>query len=144
MNPEKIKVVKDWPISKNMKDIRGFLGFINFYRSLIIGYEEIAEPFYVLTKKDTTFIWKQKKEAVFIIFKGRVIEESVIHNTDPGKPYEVDTDTSDFTMGIQLEQQNDQNKLYLIAFFLRRFHKAELNYSVYDKELMAIVETLKE
>ncbi len=37
MNPEKIKTVKDWPISKNMKDSRGFLDFTNFYRSLIIG-----------------------------------------------------------------------------------------------------------
>ncbi len=39
---------------------------------------------------------------MFIVFKGRVVEESVIHDTDSGKPYEVDIDVSDFAMGVQL------------------------------------------
>ncbi len=144
MNSEKIKIVKNWPISKNMKDIRGFLDFTNFYWSLITRYGEIAELFYILTKKDTTFIWKQKEEDVFIAFKGRVVKEPVIYNIDPGKLYEVDTDMLDFAIGVQLEQQDNQNKLHLIAFFSWQFHKAEFNYPVYDKEFIAIVETLKE
>ncbi len=56
MNSEKIKAVRDWSISKNMKDVRGFLGFTNFYRSLITGYGEITGPLYALTKKDIIFI----------------------------------------------------------------------------------------
>ncbi len=102
MNPEKIKVVKDWPIPKNMKDIRRFLGFTNFYRSLIIGYGEIVGSFYALIKKDIIFIWEQKEEDMFTTFKRRVVEEPVIHNTDPEKPYKVDIDVSDFVRGAQL------------------------------------------
>ncbi len=102
MSPEKIKAVRDWFISKNVNDVRGFLGFTNFYRSLIIGYGEIAGSFYALIKKDIIFIWKQKEEDVFTTFKGRVAEELVIHDTDPEKPYEIDIDISDFVMGVQL------------------------------------------
>ncbi len=83
-----------------MKDIKGFLGFTNFYRNLIIGYKEIAGLFYVLIKKDITFIWKQKEEDMFITFKGKIAEESIIYNTDPGKPYKVDIDISDFMIEI--------------------------------------------
>ncbi len=144
MSFEKIKTVKDWSISKNMKDVRGFLGFTNFYRSLITGYGEITGSFYILTKKDIIFIWEQKEKDVFITFKGRVVEESIIHDTDLEKPYEVHIDMSDLVIGIQLGQQDDQNKLYPIAFFSRRFHGAEFNYPVYNKEFMAIVEALKE
>ncbi len=144
MNSEKIKTIKDWFISKNMKDIRGFLDFTNFYRSLIIGYGEIIGPLYILTKKDIIFIWEQKKEDIFTIFKRRVVEESVIHNTDPKKLYEIDIDVSNFVIGVQLGQQDDQNKLYPIIFFSQRFHKTEFNYLVYNKELIVIVETLKE
>ncbi len=102
MSLEKIKTVKDWLTPKNVKDIRGFLDFINFYQSLITGYGEIVEPLYILTKKDIIFIWEQKEEDVFIAFKGRVVEESVIHNIDPEKLYEVDIDVLDFMIGVQL------------------------------------------
>ncbi len=101
-----------------MKDVRGFLDFTNFYQSLITGYGKIAGPFYALTKKNTTFIWEQKEEDMFIIFKKRVVKEPVIHDTDPEKPYEVDIDISNFAIGVQLEQRDNQNKLHLIAFFL--------------------------
>ncbi len=103
MSLEKIKAVKNWSISKNVKDIRGFLGFINFYRNLITGYGKIVGPFYILTKKDIIFIWEQKEEDMFIIFKGRVAEEPVIYNTNPRKLYKVDIDMSDFIIGIQLK-----------------------------------------
>ncbi len=127
-----------------MKDIRGFLDFTNFYRSLITGYRKIAELFYTLTKKDIIFIWEQKEEDIFTTFKGRITKESVIHNIDPGKPYKIDIDISDFAMKAQLKQQNDQNKLYPIAFFSQQFHRTEFNYPVYNKKLIAIVEALKE
>ncbi len=103
MSPEKIKTIRNWPISKNIKNIRGFLGFTNFYRSLIIGYKEITRPFYALTKKDTIFIWEQKEEDIFTTFKRRVIKEPIIYNINLGKSYEVDTDISDFAIGVQLE-----------------------------------------
>ena len=35
MDPEKTKVVHDWPVPKNVKDIQSFLGFANFYRRFI-------------------------------------------------------------------------------------------------------------
>ncbi len=104
MSPEKIKTIKNWPISKNMKDIKGFLGFTNFYRNLITGYREIAGLFYVLTKKNIIFIWEQKEEDIFTTFKRRVAEEPVIYNIDLEKLYEIDIDISDFVIGIQLGQ----------------------------------------
>ncbi len=144
MSPEKIKIVRNWHMSKNMKEARGFLGFTNFYRSLIIGYREIIGPFYMLIKKDTTFIWEKTKTDIFIAFKGRIITESIIYDIDLEKPYEVDIDISNFMIGVQLGQWDNQNKLYPIIFFSWWFYKVEFNYSIYNKEFIAIVEILKE
>ena len=33
--------------------------------------------------------------------------------------------------------------LYLVAFYLRKFLPVELNYDIYDKELLAIINTFK-
>ena len=52
MESEKTKVVKEWLIPKKLKDIRVFIGFTNFYKTLIEGYGKIITPLINLTKKD--------------------------------------------------------------------------------------------
>jgi hypothetical protein len=42
MDPIKLKVVKDWPRPKTVKDIQKFLGFCNFYRRFVKDYSELA------------------------------------------------------------------------------------------------------
>ena len=32
MDPGKIKAVTQWPVPNNLKELQGFLGFVNFYR----------------------------------------------------------------------------------------------------------------
>ena len=55
MDPENTKVVHDWPVPNNVKDIQSFLGFTNFYRRFIANYSEIVVPMNHLTRKDTPF-----------------------------------------------------------------------------------------
>src|SRR4051812_38366410 len=57
---------------------------------------------------------------------------------DPTKPFEVTTDTSDFAVSAVLSQDRK-----LVAFESRQIFPAEKNYAVYEKELLAIVHTLK-
>ena len=44
MEAKRIKVVKDWPEPKSVRDIQVFLGFANFYRRFIQGFSKIAAP----------------------------------------------------------------------------------------------------
>jgi hypothetical protein len=52
MDPAKLQPVTDWPAPKNLKDVRRFLGFANFYCRFIKGFAHIARPLNDLTKKD--------------------------------------------------------------------------------------------
>jgi hypothetical protein len=64
MDPVKVQGVLDWPIPETVKQVRGFLGFGNFYRRFIDHYSNIARHLIELTKKDTPFNWlKQCKDA---------------------------------------------------------------------------------
>ena len=51
----KIQAILEWEEQKNVKDIRAFLGFANFYRRFIDGFSEIAMPLVNLTKKARIF-----------------------------------------------------------------------------------------
>ena len=55
MDPAKVRAVKEWPEPRNLTDVRGFLGFANFYRRFIEGFASIARPLNDLTKKEVPF-----------------------------------------------------------------------------------------
>ena len=43
MDPIKVARVQDWKTPKNVKDVRSFLGFCNFYSQFIKGFSQIAK-----------------------------------------------------------------------------------------------------
>ena len=51
----KVEAIKKWPIPINVIEVRGFIGFINFYRMFIKGYSNIARPLYTLIGKKAKF-----------------------------------------------------------------------------------------
>ena len=50
-NPDKICVVRDFPVPKNVKELRTFMGLANYYRRFVKGFAHIAGPLNALTKK---------------------------------------------------------------------------------------------
>ena len=55
------------------------------------------------------------------------------------KPRVLEIDILDFAIGIYLSQEGDNRKLRPIIYHLRKLSALELNYNIYNKELLAIV-----
>ena len=51
MDPEKIKAIEDWPVPKDVTDVRSFMGIISYYRRFIEGFSRITNPITSLQKK---------------------------------------------------------------------------------------------
>ena len=56
-NPDKVRVVQEFPTPTNLKELRNFLGHAYYYRCFVKGFSHIATPLKVLTKKDLSFNW---------------------------------------------------------------------------------------
>jgi len=56
-DPDKIKLIVEWPTPTNLKQLRGFLGLSGYYRKFVRGYSEINRPLNLLTKKDQPYAW---------------------------------------------------------------------------------------
>ncbi len=49
-NPEKVRVVLEFPILRIVTNVRAYLGLIGYYRSYIKEYARIVVPLFELTK----------------------------------------------------------------------------------------------
>uniref|UniRef100_A0ABD2XR19 RNA-directed DNA polymerase n=1 Tax=Trichogramma kaykai TaxID=54128 RepID=A0ABD2XR19_9HYME len=58
-------------------------------------------------------------------------------------PIRICSDASNTAMGGVLEQENKPGHWFPLAFFSRKFNHAQKNYSTYDRELTAAVESIK-
>jgi hypothetical protein len=144
MDPDKVAAVREWPAPTNVRDVRAFLGFVNFYRRFIQGYSRIAIPLTNLTRKDLEFHWGTPEQKAFQELKDAILREPILATADPTRPYEVETDASDWALGGQLGQRDQEGRLHPVAFYSKKLNGPELNYPIHDKELMAIIEAFRE
>src|SRR5690606_25348369 len=68
----------------------------------------------------------------------------ILRHFDPLLPSTIETDASDFSYGAVLSQRDDTSSpLRPVAFFSKKMSSAEMNYPIYDKELLSIVACFK-
>ena len=63
--PVKTAAIKDWPTLTNLKELRSFIGFCNFYRMFIANFSQIAHSLHLLTKKNQEYIWEEPQQKAF-------------------------------------------------------------------------------
>ena len=144
MSTAKVESVKNWPITRNVKDIQAFLGFANFSWRFIEGFSKICKPLTDLTQKDKMFEWTSQCEDAFWCLKSTFTEGPILAHFDFMRSTRLETDASDFALGAILSQLCENNWWHPIAFHSRKFQPAEVNYDVHDTEMTAIVAAFKE
>ncbi|KAL8411455.1 hypothetical protein RB596_000918 [Gaeumannomyces avenae] len=142
MDPKKVQQVLEWPVPTNVKEVRGFLGFLNFYRRFIRDFSKKAAPLTNFTKNNVPFYWGEREQEAFELLREAVTQEPVLVIPDPERPFEVETDASDYAIGGQLGQRDDQGRLHPCAFFSHKLDDTQINYQVHDKELLAVIQAL--
>jgi hypothetical protein len=142
MDSAKVEAVTSWPTPASILDVQIFLGLANFYRRFIKNFSKIIAPITRLLKKDVQFGWDKSANKAFKTLKKAFTSAPMLRHFDFNRPAVVETDASDFAEGGVISQRDDHGNLYPVAFFSRKFSPAELNYEIYDKEMLAIVDCL--
>ncbi|KAL5732606.1 hypothetical protein ACOSQ2_032298 [Xanthoceras sorbifolium] len=138
MDEAKIKAICDWDPPTKVPELRSFLGLVNYYRRFIKGYSARAAPLTDLLKKNKAWEWSKECQEAFEGLKKAVTEEPVLRLLDHSKPYEVQTDASNFAIGGVLMQDG-----HPIAFESRKLNDMERRYIVQEKEKTAVVHCLR-
>jgi len=79
-------------------------------------------------------------EEAFNTLKEAFITAPILVYYNPDLPLVLETDLSDFALGEVVLQKQKDGKLHPITFHLRKLIPVEINYEIYNKELLAIVD----
>jgi hypothetical protein len=142
MDPKKIQTILEWKKPTTVQDVQYFIGFANFYRIFIKDYSKIVAPLTRLTCKDK-LEWSMEANQAFEILKMAFISVPILTHPNFQKPFFLESNASDFALGAVLSQHGEIGRLHPVAFYLRKFMAAEINYEIHDKELLAIVDSFQ-
>lgn len=136
MDKVKVQAVMDWPIPKNLKQLRGFLGLTGYYRRFIKSYATIASPLTNLLMKEA-FGWTVDAETAFQKLKQAATTAPVLGLPDFSQPFVLETDASGTGIGAVLSQAG-----HPIAFFSKKLAPRVQLQSTYVREIHAITTAL--
>ncbi len=147
-----MQVILALNLPNNVKELRPFLGMVQYYRDMGARGNEMLAPFTDLvgewgemktTKKNKTkkkpCRWDSIHQQAFDNVKTAIPKETVLAYLDFLKPFEIYTDASAKQLGAMIAQDNRP-----ITFFSMKLSKTQQKYSVTEIDVLAIVERLKE
>jgi len=134
---DKIQVMLAWPKPQTLKALRGFLGLTGYYRKFIQNYGTIARPLTQLLKKDA-FGWNDEAEESFSRLKEAMTKAPVLALPDFSQQFIIECDASGLGIGAVLMQGKRP-----IAYFSQALHGRNLTLSAYEKEMLALVSSVK-
>ncbi len=153
MEETKLEAVRDWPAPKTVKEVQKFLGFANFYRRFIYGFAGVTRPLTALTRKSRPWQWGKEEIEAFEKLKTSFTSAPILRQFDDTRVCFLETDASDFAIAGVLSQRFDghpgdtgfDGDIRPIGFYSCRLNPiGEINYTVHDKELLAILRCLRE
>ena len=163
-DPSKTEAVRNWPPPKNIKEVRSFLGFCSYYRRYVKNFANLSEPISQLTRRDCKFLWTDNCQIAFEAIKELLIQAPVLAYPQDEGPFILDCDASDTGIGAVLSQiqgtsqnlskfpprtrTNLEKKFNgeekVISYGSRVLTKEERNYCVTRRELLAVVNFVKQ
>ena len=123
-DPAKTEVVQRYPTPKSVKEVRAFLGLVNYFRKSISYYSDRVHALTKLLQKDTKFYWGEDQERSFQDLKEALVSPPIMTLPDFSQMMILTTDASDVALSFNLSQMIDGREKF-IAYGARGLRKSE-------------------
>ena len=136
---EKVRAIQDAPHPTNLKELRAWLGLLNYYGRFLINLSTTLAPLHVLIRKETKWQWGKDQSEAFRAAKNLLQSDSLLVHFDQDKPILLACDASPYGVGAVLSHQMPDGSERPIVYASRSLSPAERNYSQLDKEGLSLV-----
>jgi len=134
--------LRKFPVPQNQKNIRQFLGKINFYHSYIPHAAIVLAPLHNLLKKNVKFNWSSDCQESFDFVIQHLCSSPCLAIFSPDKETYVFTDASNEGIGAVLKQKQSDGTIKPVAFFSKKLNDSQKKRRALFLECLAIKESL--
>lgn len=135
--------IKEFPTPKTQKQVRQFLGKINFYGKYMPHTSIVLDPLHNLLRKGQKFIWSEKCQESFETVKNHLCSKPILAIFDPNLPISIYTDASMQGIGAVLKQTQQDGEEKPCAYFSKKLSDAQKKKKAIYLECFAIKEAIK-
>ena len=138
---KKIQGILNLQAPKTLKQLKSLLWMVQYYRDMWPKRSHILAPLTSAssTKNKKKFLWTSTMQRAFNEMKKVIAQETLLAFPDYDKPFQIYTDARKYQLGAVIQQEGKP-----LAYFSRKLNKTQMRYTTEERELLIIVETLKE
>lgn len=140
---DNVVAIRNFPVPKTRKNVRQFLGKVNFYHKYLPQASTNLEPFHRLLRKDVEFEWSDECQEAFDRIKNYLASTPAMAIFNPDLPIHVYTDASLEGMGAVLKQVQKDGEEKTVAYFSKKLNEAQKKKKAIYIESVAIREAVK-
>ena len=133
-DPDKVKVVVDWPTPADVHELRSFVGLAQYFRKFIVAAPMLMHPLTALFKKGAEWKWSLECDNAFRQVKRALTTVPCLKLPDPDEPFTMITDASGIGIGAILMQAGRP-----VAFEGRKLTDTEKKWSATEQEMLGVV-----
>ena len=127
------------PAPRTKRDIRGFLGRLQYINRFIAKLINICEPIFRLLRKNKPIVWNDDCHRAFEKIKECLLSPPILVPPKPGHPFLMYLSVSDMALGCMLAQLDDSGKELAIYYLSKRILEYECRYMMIECLCLALV-----
>lgn len=135
----KVLAIQEYPPPTTKKELMRFLGLVGYYRSFCRNFSSVVAPLTNLLKNNVKFLWSSSCQQASQNVKTLLCSDPVLVAPRMDKPFKLQVDASHVGAGAVLLQTDAAGIDRPVCYFSKKFNKHQLNYSVVEKETLALV-----
>jgi len=143
--PGRVKKILDWRIPSNIKELKSFLGIINYCSQFATHLATVSSPLTAMAGSITNWDWTHTHQKSFELIKQTLSADPAVRLLDyeSTEPIFLVTDASLIGTGAWVGQGPSVSEIRPAVFHSRKFNSAQSNYLTFDKALLVIVDVLE-
>ena len=138
-----LTAVKNFPAPETKKNIRQFLGKVNFHHKFIPHSATILDPLHNLLRKDVKFVWSIECQESFKKIKDLLCSKPILRIFDSELPIKIYTDASIKGIGAVLKQEDKNGDNKPVAYFSKKLTETQKKKKAIYLEGLAIKEAVR-
>ncbi|KAA3478347.1 RNA-directed DNA polymerase (Reverse transcriptase), Ribonuclease H [Gossypium australe] len=144
VDPDKVKAIQELPPPRTQKEVRSFLGRLNYIARFIAQLTEKCDPIFRLLRKHNSVVWNEECQKAFDKVKHYLSKAPVLVSPCPNKPLILYLSVFENSMGCVLGQHDESGRKERAIYYLsKKFTECETRYSPIEKLCCALVWTTR-